>query len=129
MSYDCNPLPVFTQRSPGETEPSDSDELHVDHIFPSQPSAEACAESGLTKETAELLVGLPGNLTFLSAKPNISMSNGPLSIKKRKSAELESLPLTKDLATVETWNTTAINARTERLFHLALIAWPNVQST
>jgi hypothetical protein len=114
-------------RSPGETEPREPDELHVDHIFPSQPSEAAYNESGITKEKAESLTGLLGNLTFLPAKPNISISNGPFSAKRVEYANVESLPLTKDLSTLVTWNEESIRKRTEEMFSLALRAWPSVR--
>ena len=64
-----------------------------------------------------------GNLTLLTGRLNISVSNGPWS-QKRPELDKSVLRLNQDLKDHEQWDEDAILARGQRLYETALKVWP-----
>lgn len=96
--------------STGETDVKDAKNVHVEHVFPQKPSAEALREARLSKEAGESLVCKLGNLTLLSGELNRKASNRPFSMKKA-SYKVSEITLNKEIADKSRWSEKEINDR------------------
>jgi hypothetical protein len=65
----------------GETRIEGPQKVHVEHIFPRNPTAKAYKEANISTEEAPDYIGRIGNLTLLSGRKNRTISNGPFSTK------------------------------------------------
>lgn len=80
-------------------------------------------ESGVIPEDTKFRLESLGNLTLLSDARNRSLGNAAFSTKKSKYAD-SGLLITKDLAQIEEWTSTAIDNRQTEIAELACKAWP-----
>ncbi|MGO9177870.1 MAG: DUF262 domain-containing protein [Candidatus Limnocylindrales bacterium] len=104
-------------------------DLTVEHVLPQEwrtywslpPDSDpilAGIERDALKETL-------GNLTLVTGRLNPAMSNGPWPDKRKQLRENSVLLLTSDIRDAETWDESAIRARTERLVDVILRIWPS----
>jgi hypothetical protein len=110
----------------GETTIAGPDRVHIEHIFPQNPTPEALAESQLKniqqKELKKLKFSI-GNLTLLDGVRNRTGSNRPFS-QKLEHFEGSQIALNKEIAEKKKWTRKDIEARTHKLANLAPSAWP-----
>ncbi len=107
----------------GETTVRDAKDVHVEHILPRNPTKRALEEARLSKEVANQLVEMIGNLTLLSAPMNRDISNGPFSVKQPAFATSE-IALNKEIAKKSCWGEKEILERNQQLGQLAIEVWP-----
>jgi hypothetical protein len=100
-------------------------ELHLEHIFPLNPSSSCVAEAGLQAARAEEegLTWRLGNLTLLESDLNQSIKNDAYS-EKCKMYRKSELFTTKTLpALYPKWSEDVINKRTSDLAHYIDKIW------
>lgn len=97
-------------------------DVHVEHVLPQRPSADALKESECTRSDAAELAPRIGNLTLLSGKKNMSLSNAPFSVK-RPELESSEIALNRSIARSKRWRRAEIEGRGRRLAQEALAAW------
>lgn len=111
---------------------SGSDKVHVEHLFPKSPSAEAFVESGITAEEEKEAdyASLIGNLTLLDAKINMCIKNDPFSRKIFKYAEDGKLTIADSAFAINVslkskvkWTRDDIAARSNLFAGLAVGIW------
>ena len=100
--------------------------VHVEHIFPQNPSAVAFRESGLTnEEEASSLTCRIGNLALLSGEKNRIASNSPFSQKREHYASSDFLLTRRLAADYEKWGQDEIETRSRELANLAVEVYPH----
>lgn len=110
--------------STGETTVRDAQKVHVEHIFPQNPSTNALRESQIRyKEVGKDLSRKIGNLTLLSGDSNRKASNHAFSVK-RPSFKSSEIALNKGIASAITWGEQEITERSRTLGQLATDVWP-----
>ncbi len=108
--------------STGETRIQGPDKVHVEHIFPQNPSTAALKESRVKAGTSKELARQIGNLTLLDSKFNMEGSNLPFSDKVKYYA-LSQVKLNEELAAMTSWNAKDVADRGERLAKQATKLW------
>ena len=117
----------------GEHPSFDYDALQVEHILPqswrkSWPILSDDETSGaLLEQERDRAVNRIGNLTLVTSPLNPSMSNGPWTNKKAALSEHSNLQLNVRVASLETWDETAIENRAQDLAAVACRVWPRPQ--
>jgi hypothetical protein len=106
----------------GELPIAGPQDVHVEHVLPQRPSQAALTESECTREGAAELAPLIGNLTLLSGKKNMSISNAAFSAKREQLATSE-IALNRSIAKSKRWRREEIEGRGRQLAHEALEAW------
>jgi len=107
----------------GETIIRDAQKVHMEHIFPRNPSVDALRESQVpTKEVGERLSRMIGNLTLLSGEFNRRASNHAFSVK-RNSFKNSEIALNKEVASATRWGEKEIVERSKSLSSLATDVW------
>lgn len=107
----------------GETRIEGPTRVHVEHVFPRNPSGKALLESGIPSDDASTYCGKIGNLTLLSGNKNRSISNGPFS-KKQPAFAVSEIGLNRWVAEQQQWGAKEIDERSSQLAALAQRAWP-----
>ena len=98
---------------------SNSDNVHIEHILPQNPSDQALNEAGFgTHEEAKPYVSRLGNLTLLASGWNVKASNRPFSDKRALYIKSE-IAMTRDLGTRDSWSAAAISDRSRKLASIA----------
>lgn len=111
-------LATIEQRERGyeETLLGPSSTLHVEHIYPQNPSFAKWADHSQW-------VGRLGNLTLLGRRLNTQASNSPFVDKKPKYADSK-IEMTKELSQIPDWSPDKIVERQVKLFNTAVQVWP-----
>lgn len=111
-------------------------DLQIEHIMPVEwrENWSMSYDSGANSETKELLderrdhvIHTIGNLTLLTTKLNVEVSNGPWDLKRRSLSEQSVLKLNYHLyndTDAEVWDEKKIAERSEGLFDLCKEIWP-----
>lgn len=107
----------------GETTVRGAREVHVEHVLPRNPSRGALAEAGLSHDEASELSEHVGNLTLLSGRRNVSISNAEFS-RKRAAFEDSEIALNRWIAMRTRWGRAEIEQRDRVLARIACAAWP-----
>ena len=119
----------------GEHPSFDYGALQIEHILPqswqkSWPILSDDEASGtLLEQERDRAVNRIGNLTLVTSPLNPSMSNGPWTNKKCALSEHSNLQLNVRVASLETWDETAIENRAQDLAAVACRVWPRPQHT
>lgn len=107
----------------GETSVRGARDVHVEHVLPRSPSPRALDEAGLSPEDASELGEHIGNLTLLSGRRNVSISNAEFS-RKRAAFEDSEIALNRWIAMQTRWGRAEIEQRDRVLARIACAAWP-----
>ena len=117
----------------GEHPSFDYDALQIEHILPqswqkSWPILSDDEASGaLLEQERDRAVNRIGNLTLVTSPLNPLMSNGPWTDKKAALSEHSNLQLNVQVASMDTWDETAIENRAQDLAAVACRVWPRPQ--
>lgn len=105
---------------------ADSTSVHIEHIFPQEPSPEALEQSEITDEESEDYSSKIGNITLLDAKINMSLKNKPFLTKlnAEKGYKKSRLAINDNLKTKNSWKKVDIDDRTLFYANLAVKIWP-----
>ncbi|MGK8235403.1 DUF262 domain-containing protein [Roseovarius sp. MS2] len=104
-------------------------DLTIEHIMPQSWRAnwpvEADSEADVQEKelTRETCINKLGNLTLLTHPLNVTVSNGPFSVKLPALKEQSSLALNRELSEDKVWNEAAIKQRGQDLFSIAAMRW------
>jgi uncharacterized protein with ParB-like and HNH nuclease domain len=111
-------LATIEQRERGyeETLLGPSSTLHVEHIYPQNPSFAKWPDHSQW-------VGRLGNLTLLGRRLNTQASNSRFVDKKPKYADSK-IEMTKELSQIPDWSPDTIVERQAKLFNTAVQVWP-----
>jgi hypothetical protein len=93
-----------------------TDRVHVEHIYPQTPDGDKWANH------AQVLNRL-GNLTLLGKRLNTSIKNADFATKKKAGYADSDILMTKELLTLETWDTDAIDERQRELSKWVFEIW------
>jgi hypothetical protein len=107
----------------GETSVRGAREVHVEHVLPRNPSRRALEEAALSLDEASELSEHVGNLTLLSGRRNVSISNAEFS-SKRAAFEESEIALNRWIAMRTRWGRAEIEQRDRVLARIACAAWP-----
>ena len=104
---------------------ADSSNVHIEHIFPQDPSNEALEYSGISPEEADECAKRIGNVTLLDAKINMGLKNRSFIEKlKAERGYLQSrLAINDNLKTKTAWKKEDIEQRTTWYAELAVKIW------
>ncbi len=109
--------------STGETAVRDAQKVHVEHIFPQKPDADALRQSQIRSEEAGYILSrMIGNLTLLSGELNRKASNHAFS-KKSSSFKNSEIAMNRDIVTATKWGEQEIIERSRTLGQLATTVW------
>lgn len=105
---------------------ADSSNVHIEHIFPQEPSAEALAHSGIVAEDAAEYSTRIGNVTLLDAKINMSLKNRsfPSKLNAEKGYAHSRLAINDSLKVKAAWQKPDIEERSKFYAKLAVTIWP-----
>lgn len=105
---------------------ADSTSVHIEHIFPQEPSAEALAHSGILTEEAEDYAVKIGNVTLLDAKINMSLKNRafPSKLNAEKGYAHSRLAINDSLKAKSSWYKPDIEERSKFYAKAAVKIWP-----
>ena len=100
--------------------------MHIEHIFPQEPSAEALAHSGILTEEAEDYAVKIGNVTLLDAKINMSLKNRafPSKLNAEKGYAHSRLAINDSLKAKSSWYKPDIEERSKFYAKAAVKIWP-----
>lgn len=107
----------------GETRIEGPKKVHIEHIFPKNPSSKAYQEADILPSDQTNYAAMIGNLTLLSGRKNRSISNGPFSMK-RSAYALSEIALNQWIANEESWSVSQILLRSKEMAKIARKAWP-----
>ncbi|MEM2108515.1 MAG: DUF262 domain-containing HNH endonuclease family protein [Candidatus Bathyarchaeia archaeon] len=117
---------AIIEMSEGTGEHVLSQSLSLEHIFPKSPSEECKNEVGADLDKLLPKINSIGNLTLILGKWNQTMSNKKFSDKKRDFYSKSEIKITKELSTLESWNSTEVEKRTMRFSKKCVELWnPN----
>lgn len=104
---------------------ADSTSVHIEHIFPQEPSAEALEQSEITDEESEDYSSKIGNITLLDAKINMGLKNKAFLTKlnAEKGYKHSRLAINDNLKTKNSWKKADIDDRTNFYAGLAVKIW------
>lgn len=104
---------------------ADSSSVHIEHIFPQQPSTEALSHSEITQEESEDFSSKIGNITLLDAKINMSLKNKafPDKLNAEKGYMHSRLAINDEIKRKTSWKKADIEARAELYATEALKIW------
>jgi hypothetical protein len=105
------------KRSTEEVEVQAPDRVHVEHIYPQTPAADA-KWANHAQEVNRL-----GNLTLLGRRLNTSIKNGSFGVKKATGYVDSDILMTQELLAYPDWNGETIDARQEELSRWAFEIW------
>nr|WP_279330613.1 HNH endonuclease family protein [Sphingomonas oleivorans] len=110
--------------------------LTIEHIMPQKwhatwplPGMEGVSEADYPPELANLVrarnsaVNAIGNLTLMTLALNLTISNGPFSVKMPAIKANTALALSRDLGGFDYWDEAAIQDRGDALFEVARTIW------
>ena len=99
--------------------------VHIEHIFPQDPSPEALAHSEINEEESEDYSSRIGNLTLLAAKINMSIKNRafPQKLSAEKGLMQSRLAINDDVKKATNWRKGEIDERSKRFAQIALRIW------
>lgn len=112
--------------------------LTIEHVMPQTwethwPLPDEAKVDALTEQKAAarrgVILNTLGNLTLITGKFNSSLQNAAWTSKRPELLTYAKLNLTQYFhgAAADTWDETAIRARTEHLFKLLLKIWPDIE--
>ena len=93
------------------------DRVHVEHIYPQAPPA----DSRWVKHAN--FISRLGNMTLLGKRLNTSIKNGDFATKKKMGYTTSDIVMTRELLTIDTWDTSAINLRQRELSEWVFDLW------
>lgn len=100
--------------------------VHIEHIFPQDPSDEALAHSEITEEESEDYSSKIGNITLLAAKINMGIKNK--SFPQKKAAEngikQSRLAINDYVIKCTHWRKKEIDDRSKQFAEIAVDVWP-----
>ena len=99
--------------------------VHVEHIFPQDPSAEASAHSEISEDEAEDYSYKIGNITLLAAKINMSIKNKPFpqKVSAEKGLRQSRLAINDDVKAANKWQKQEIDERSKKFAKIAVKIW------
>ena len=116
-------LKLNAVQASGETTVRGTREVHVEHVLARNPSPRSLSESALDPDEASELCEHIGNLTLLSGRRNVSISNAEFS-RKREAFEGSEIALNRWIAMRTRWGRAEIEQRDRVLARVACAAWP-----
>ena len=117
---------INEQLSSGNREQvANPESVHVEHIFPQDPSTEAMAHSEINEEEAEEYSYKIGNITLLAAKINMSIKNKPFpqKLSAEKGLRQSRLAINDDVKQATKWQKKEIDERSKVLSKVAVKIW------
>jgi len=104
---------------------ADSTSVHIEHIFPQEPSIEALEQSEITDEESEDYSSKIGNITLLDAKINMGLKNKAFLTKLNadKGYKHSRLAINDNLKIKNSWKKADIDDRTNFYAGLAVKIW------
>jgi uncharacterized protein with ParB-like and HNH nuclease domain len=105
---------------------ADSSNVHIEHIFPQEPSADALTHSGITAEEADDYSTRIGNVTLLDAKINMGLKNRsfPAKLNAEKGYIHSRLAINDSLKLKTSWLKADIEERSKFYAKHAVKIWP-----
>jgi hypothetical protein len=93
-----------------------TDRVHVEHIYPQTPD-------GAKWSNHAQIINRIGNLTLLGKRLNTAIKNADFASKQKDGYASSDILMTKELLTLGTWNTTAIDERQRELSEWVFDIW------
>jgi len=99
--------------------------VHIEHVFPQQPTQEAMEHSGIVEEEAEDYAGKIGNVTLLAAKINMHIKNKafPQKLTADKGFRQSRLAINDYVKGKSAWRKKEIDERSAEFAQLAVDIW------
>lgn len=105
------------KRNTEELDVNPPSKVHVEHIYPQNPTAEE------RWPYHSRLINRLGNLSLLSKRINTTIKNGNFALKRPHFAESE-IMITKELAALDKWDSDAVDTRQASFAELVAEIWP-----
>jgi len=113
---------INSKMSPTREIASGPKDVHVEHVFPQQPSEKALKHSNIKAEDANDISPLIGNLTLLDGDINAELQNKAFP-EKKSGFENSKLAINDSLKKFEKWTEHEINERAKEYSKYALQIW------
>ncbi|MDA2918958.1 DUF262 domain-containing HNH endonuclease family protein [Desulfobacterota bacterium AH_259_B03_O07] len=114
---------VNDHKGTGETSIRGEDRVHIEHVLPQNPRLKALKEAGFaTRDEASGYISRLGNLTLLSSKKNVKLSNKPFS-EKKDMYEKSEIAMTRDLSSIERWSADVIDRKSTEYANTAALVF------
>lgn len=99
--------------------------VHIEHVFPQQPSSEAMEHSGIVEEEAEDYACKIGNVTLLAAKINMHIKNKafPQKLTADKGFRQSRLAINDYIKSRQSWRKKEIDDRSAEFARMAVDIW------
>jgi hypothetical protein len=100
--------------------------VHIEHIFPQEPSDDALAHSGITEEESADYSSKIGNITLLAAKINMGIKNKsfPHKMGAENGIKQSRLAINDYVKSCSSWRKHEIGVRSKQFAEIAVDVWP-----
>lgn len=100
--------------------------VHIEHIFPQEPSEDAIAHSQIPEEECDDYSSKIGNITLLAARINTGIKNKsfPQKMAAENGFRQSRLAINDHVKSCENWRKEEIDERSKQFAELAVDVWP-----